>query len=226
MKTKTYLAPCPHCGAIKRVTFSTNDWWKTKYIFWSDSRIESDDWCERAFIHKCDECGKFFLLPNPKTLQVDETPCAPTQILPYQTLQTAIEELAGDEMAEPRARLEYWWSYNAFHKSETEIPAEENQFYCDNMRWLVNFHTPRAKRFDHIVYELNRLLGRKDICQQMIDNLTYEEFMRQKIEVRKEKGITSPIDEELFKERYNTEIKELTHALTQPPRPFIKSDFR
>ena len=58
------------------------------------------------------------------------------------------------------------------------------------------------------------------------DNNIYNTIRKNIRMYRKEKGITSPIDEELFKERYNTEIKELTHALTQPPRPFIKSDFR
>lgn len=222
MKTKTFLAPCPNCGTIKRVTFSINNWTKTDYTFWSDSRIDSNDWREHAYTHVCRTCGKFFVLPPLGTMQVDDTPDTPTELLPFPMLKAAVAELAGDESAEPRARLEAFWAYNALYTDSNDIPDPEQAFHQANMTWLRDFHAPRATRFSHLVFELNRLLGNKEDCEKMIEVLTYEEYVKQREARFKEKGIESILEDKYVREMYDSLIEELRFALTRPPRPYIK----
>lgn len=95
--TSTYLVVCPHCGEVKRVAFSTVRWNDVTYVFWSDGRIESEEWCEPAYIQQCPVCKYFFPLPPRNSLPVEKAPCDDTGFLPYQTLKQAVEELAGNE---------------------------------------------------------------------------------------------------------------------------------
>ena len=135
----TYLLRCPHCGAVKKVAFSTTPWSPSVVDFWSDGRTESDKWCEPAYTQQCQQCGHFFTLPPGNTLQIENTPCDAIGMLPYQTLKQAVAELAGEEIPEARARLEAWWAYNALYKEtkEDDIPLEEKDFNRANMEWLL-----------------------------------------------------------------------------------------
>lgn len=105
MDTITLIVKCPHCGAEKKVASSKERWYNLHYTFWSDSRIESDEFCEPGHTQQCSECGKFFCIPPIKTLPSSEDPCNETGTLPLQSLKKAIEELSGDERAEEWARL-------------------------------------------------------------------------------------------------------------------------
>lgn len=224
METNTFVLKCPHCGAKKEVGFSTDTWTKVPYYFWSDSRIESIRWYDPAYTQQCPECGKFFTLPRRNTMKVVEKECYETVFLSLQTLKQAINELAGNEFAEPRARLEAWWAFNMQYKDTDDIPAEERAYYRANIQWLIDFHTPRVTRFSHLLFELNRLLGHKDVCEQMIAFLTYDEYVRLRKIYCKENKMKFYDDEETLKWRYETEMKELQYALTQPLRPYIKDD--
>ena len=226
METNTFVLICPHCGTKKEVGFSTDTWTNVEYKFWSDSRIESSRWYDPAYTQQCPACGKFFTLPRRSSLKVKEKECFETGFLPLQTLKQAIVDFVGDDIAEPRARLEAWWAFNAMFKDSDDIPADELAYYKANMQWLVDFHTPRATRFGYLIFELNRLLGNKDVCQQMIDSLTYDEFVRQRKLYCKENKIKFYDDEMTLKLRYQTEMEELRFAMTQPLRPYIKSEIK
>lgn len=223
METNTFVLKCPHCGAKKEVGFSTDTWINVEYKFWSDSRIESSRWYNPAYTQQCPACGKFFTLPRRDSLKVNEKECFETGFLPLQTLKQAIVELAGDDIAEPRARLEAWWAFNAKYKDTNNIPADELAYYRANMQWLVEFHTLRATRFSHLLFELHRLLGHRDVCEKMIKSLTYDVFVRQRKRYYKENNIKFYNDEKLLKLRYETEMKALNYALTLPLKPYIKS---
>lgn len=138
-------------------------------------------------------------------------------------MKIAIEELSGDEHAEEWARLEAWWSFNSKYQHTNNIPADELAFQKSNMQWLVDFYNTRTTRFSHLLFELNRLLGKRDVCQRMIDALTYEEYARQREAKNKEKGIVSTLDEKLVHELYDMLINELTFALKQPLKTYLKS---
>lgn len=223
MDTKTYIVKCPHCGAEKRVAYSPNSWTESVYTFWSDSRIESDEWCEPAHTQQCPACGKFFCIPPIKTLQSSDEPSNETGSLPLVTLKQAIEELSVDERAEEWARLEAWWAFNSMYQQSDNIPEDELAFNKSNMQWLVDFYNTRMTRFSHLLFELNRLLGRRDVCQKMIDDLTYEEYVKQREEKNKEKGIVSQLSEKLVCELYDSLIEELKLALKQPLKTYQKS---
>ena len=59
MDTVTLIVKCPHCGAEKKVASSKEKWYNLHYTFWSDSRIESDEFCEPGHTQQCPACGKF-----------------------------------------------------------------------------------------------------------------------------------------------------------------------
>lgn len=223
MDTITLIVKCPHCGAEKKVASSKERWYNLHYTFWSDSRIESDEFCEPGHTQQCSECGKFFCIPPIKTLPSSEDPCNETGTLPLQSLKKAIEELSGDERAEEWARLEAWWAYNSMYANSDFIPEEEKAYNRTNMQWLVDYYTKNTQRFSHLLFELNRLLGNLDVCRKMIDALTYEEYARQREEKNKERGFVSQLDEKYVRERYDSLIKELKFAMEQPLKPFIKS---
>lgn len=225
MERKTYIVECPHCGANKKVAFFPTPWYRTDdYSFWSDSRIESDKWCEPAYTQQCPTCGKFFTLPPKGTLQQQDQPCDDTGLLPYQTLKIAIEELTGDEHGEPLARLEAWWAFNTLYDDATIAPEKEQAYNRANMEWLAAYYTSRVNRFSHLLFELNRLLGNNDVCQKMIDTLTYEEYLRQREEKNKEKGIVSKLDDQTVREMYDSLIKELKSAMDQPLKIYKKNN--
>ena len=103
------------------------------------------------------------------------------------------------------------------------IPEEEQSFNRSNMEWLAAFYTARVTRFSHLLFELNRLLGNRDVCQMMIDTLTFEEYLKQREAKNKEKGIESRLDEEMVREMYDSLIAELKYAMEQPLITFVKS---
>ncbi len=223
MEVDTYILVCPVCGAKKEVAFSSKITPDSPYEFWSDSRIECKNWLEVAHTQLCSSCGRYFSLPQISTLQKGSAVCRENGRLTYHQLKEAIVQLAGDEFAEPWARLEAWWSFNALYKDANAITEDEVLFNRSNMEWLVNFHTPRTKRFSHLLFELNRLLGNNDVCADMISRLTYEEYKRQREERNREKGITSKLGEDILHDMYVSQIEYLEHALAQPLKPFIRS---
>ena len=77
----------------------------------------------------------------------------------------------------------------------------------------------------HLLFELNRLLGNKDICEEMINALSYEEFIKQRKQYRKDniKDDIEGLDETLLKRRYEDLVNELEYALKQPLKTFVKS---
>ena len=224
MDTVTLIVKCPHCGAEKKVASSKEKWYNLHYTFWSDSRIESDEFCEPGHTQQCPACGKFFCIPPLKTLQSSDEPCNETGSLPLDTLKQAIIELSGDERAEEWARLEAWWAFNSLYQNSDEIPEEEQEYNRSNMTWLIEFYSNRLTRFSHLVFEMNRLLGNLDICQKMIDDLTYEEYVKQREEKNKEKGIVSQLSEKSVRELYDSLIEELKFAMKQPLKTYIKSN--
>lgn len=212
--------------AFRHLIFSLVNIVKPKSNNRSDSRIECEEWYNPAYTQQCYTCGKFFTLPPRDTLRVIKKECYDTGKLPYQTLKMAIEELKGDEIAEPRARLEAWWAYNELYNDAIEISIEEQEYNQANMKWLVAYHTPRATRFSYLLFELNRMLGNKELCEQMIVALTYNEFVRQKEIYYKENKIVFYDDEETLKRRYEREMKELKFALTQPQKAFLQDEVK
>ena len=220
METKTYILKCPHCGTEKKVTFSAHLFPNVEYAYWSDGRVESDGWLETIRTHQCPSCGKFYAL-SPTTIlhEVIDT-CDDNGQLSYDTLKQAIIELSGDEYAESWARLEAWRAYNALYQHVTDIPAEEQAFNRANMQWLVDFFTPRSPWFSLFVFELNRLLGNKEVCEQMLENFTFNAFIAKTDARNAEKGIHRTLDMETMQSRYNKQMSELAYALKLPLKPY------
>ena len=224
MIINTYIVPCPHCGSVKRVAFSVRGRGVGDYVLWSDGRIEGDGWLEPAQIQQCPECGKFFLLPPRGTLRVEDQPGTDTGLLSYLSLKRAISELSDNLLAESWARLEAWWAYNALYKdtADCDIPVEEKEFNHANMQWLLELHTRQAKWFSHLVFELNRLLGNRDVCERMIAERTYERYVSQRKERFAERGVTSTMDDKTLHEMYEWDMHDLTESLNRPLVPYIK----
>lgn len=222
METKSYILKCPHCGTEKKVTFSAQLLPDTEYTYWSDGRVECDGWLETIRTHQCPSCGKFYAFSPATNLREVNDPCDNNGQLSYDTLKQAIAELSGDDYAESWARLEAWRAYNALYKDSDDIPADEQTFNRDNMLWLRDYFSTNAPWFSLLVFELNRLLGFRETCQQMLEDFTFEAFMA-KTEARdSEKGIHRTYDIETMRARYDSQIKALRYAFTQPDRPFIQ----
>ena len=220
MKTKTYKLKCPHCGAEKEVSFSAHVTPDAEYTMWSDYRIECDGWLETIHTQKCPSCLKFYTLPRLSDLRTDGTTGNDNGQLSYETLKLAISELSGDEFAEPWARLEAWRAYNALYQNVDDIPENEQEFNRANMQWLVDFHTPRAKWFSLLIFELNRLLGNKKTCKQMLEAFTYDAFIKKAKNRDHEKGIQREYHGDIMRQRYAKQIGELTSALALPLKTY------
>ena len=220
MKTKTYILKCPHCGSEKKVTFSTHITPDSEYTMWSDYRIDCEGWMETIHTQQCPSCRKFYNLPRLSDLRTEEITGCDNGQLSYATLKLAISELSGDELAEPWARLESWRAYNALYQKIDDIPIKEQDFNRANMLWLVDFHSPRAKWFSLLIFELNRLLGNKDVCEQMLEAFTYDAFIK-KTKIRDfEKGIQREYHAYTMKRRYANQIGGLRFALTLPRKTY------
>lgn len=218
MDTNTFIIKCPHCGAEKKVTFSVHLTPDTKYTMWSDYRIDCEGWLETIHTQRCPSCMKFYILPRLSELRKVDSPNNDNGQLSYETLKLAIAELTGDEFAEPWARLEAWRAYNALYQDVEEVPIEDQEFYRANMQWLVDFHTPRVKWFSLLIFELNRLLGNKEVCKQMLDDFTFDAYV-EKVKMRdQEKGIQREYDELTLMSRYNDQVDVLSYMLNQPPK--------
>lgn len=222
MDTNTFIVKCPHCKATKKIGFSVNTASLGNYEFWSDSRIEGGGWIEPAYTQQCPVCGKFYTLPPRNTLKTKKEECKETGFLSYPLLKSAVREFAGDEIPEARARLEAWWAFNSLYNEPSDAPIEEQEYNRANMQWLIDYHTPRATRFSHLLFELNRLMGNKEVCEQMIEDLTFEEYVRQRNERHKERGFISKLDDQWVRDMYDSEIKELKFAMEQPLKTYIK----
>lgn len=223
MKTKSYILKCPHCGTEKRVTFSAHLLPDTEYTYWSDGRVECDGWLETIRTHQCPSCGKFYAFSPSTNLREVSEPCDDNGQLSYETLKQAIVELSGDDYAESWARLEAWRAYNALYKDSDDIPADEQTFNRDNMLWLIDYFSATTPWFSLLVFELNRLLGNKEICMQILEAFTFEAFMA-KTEARdSEKDIHRTYNIGTMRARYDNQIKALRYALTQPNMPFIQN---
>ena len=223
MNTNTFIVKCPHCGALKKLGFSINPM-MGDYVIWSDCRIEGDGWIEPADTQLCPECGKYFILPRRDTLKIKKVECSETGRLSYQSLKKAIIQLYGDDESESRARYEVWCAFNAQYKIDSEAPAEEQEYNRANMQWLIDYYSTHSTRFSHILFELNRLMGNQEVCEQMIEALTFEEYVRQTKAYHEDNKLKDYItsDRELMEHRYINEIKELRFAMEQPLKPYIK----
>ena len=222
MNTQSYVISCPHCGTLKMVVCPTNSWLDTDYIMWSDGYLESEQWKGPAYTQQCPSCGKFFTLPPRYACEIKNKPCDDSGSLSYQKLKRAIDELAGDEIPEARARLEAWWAFNVKSRESDNIAAEEIEFNHSNMLWLLEYHTEHSTRFSHLVFELNRLLGNKSECERMINDLTYEKYVSQRKERFLEKGCITNLSTENLHGLYESVISELKGALTKPLIPYKK----
>lgn len=223
METRSLIVPCPYCGVEKRIAYAINNWTKSEYTFWSDSRIESDEWCEPAHTQQCPSCKKFFTLPPTTELRKEDSPCDDTGLLPYQTLKIAIEKMSGHIHAEEWARLEAWWAFNSKYQDIDDIPWEEQVCQRANMQWLADYYSNRNSRFSYLLFELNRLLGNKKECKKMIANLTFEEYLKEREEKNRERGFISTIDEKFARTMYKSKIDDLKFALSQPLRIYRKN---
>ena len=203
--TSTYLVVCPHCGEVKRVAFSTVRWNDVTYVFWSDGRIESEEWCEPAYIQQCPVCKHFFPLPPRNSLPVEKAPCDDTGFLPYQTLKQAVEELAGNEKTEVNARLEAWWAYNKHYRDvdEENIPIEERNYNRSNMQWLLDYYSKETPSPYSYIFELYRQLGNLDEYRKLLDDLTYERYLEWRKERDKKHGRDFQLGEDIIKSLYS-----------------------
>ena len=219
----SYLVTCPHCGAFKRIAFSTIPWSKTESIMWSDGRIESTEWCEAAWTQQCPSCKHFFALPPKHSLKVEDLPCEDTESLSYQTLKQAITELAGDDITESNARLEAWWAFNKLYQDvvDDEIPVEEKDFNRSNMQWLLSYYSKKPIAPYSLVFELHRLLGNIDKYKRLLGEMTYERFIEWRTERNQKKGIESSLDEQQLKRMYERLIEDKENALDKPLKPYI-----
>ena len=223
MKINTYLVPCPHCGAIKKVAYSTIPWSKTESIMWSDGHIESTEWCDPALTQQCPSCKHFFTLPPKHSLKVENLPCEDTGLLPYQTLKQAITELAGDDIAESNARLEAWWAYNKLYQDvlDDDIPIEEKDFNRSNMQWLLGYYSKKPIAPYSLVFELHRLLGNSDEYKKLLGEMTYERFVEWRTKRNQKRGIESSLNETQLKRMYARLVKDKESALNKPLKPYI-----
>ena len=224
MGTKTYILKCPHCGAEKKITFSAHLLPNSEYTYWSDGRVESEGWLETIRTHQCPSCGKFYVFSQASILHEVNDPGDDNGQLSYNTLKQAIIELSGDEYAESWARLEAWRAYNALYQYVTEIPAEEQVFNRANMKWLLEFFTARSTWFSFLVFELNRMLGNRTVCEQMIEAFTYASFIGKTKARDQEKGIQREYNNDLMKSRYANQLADLKYALTQPLKTYNVND--
>lgn len=224
MDTKTYIMPCPHCGYERRVIFCKDLWSETPFTFWSDGRIESDDWFEPTFTQQCPKCGKFFTREPQGTLTIVDEPCTDRAILSYQQLKTAINELTDDLRSEEWARSEAWEAFNAYYRDVEDIPEDEQEFNRNNMQWLLDFYKSLSpRRFTETEFELNRLLGNRDACERMLKT-TCEEYIQQQKEFRKLRGRPWYDDKEMWTRRYNKIMEELKDSLDLPLKPYKRRD--
>lgn len=219
----TYIVTCPHCGAFKRIAFSTIPWSKAKSIMWSDGCIESTEWCEPARTQQCPSCKHFFALPPKDSLKVEDEPCEDTGSLPYQTLKQAIVELSGDDVAESNARLEAWWAYNELYQDVTDddIPVEEKEFNRSNMQWLLGYYSKKTLSPYSLVFELHRLLGNIEEYKKLLSEMTYERFVEWRTERNQERGTESSLDEQRLRQIYSRFVEEKKGALSVPLRPYV-----
>lgn len=220
--TSTYLVVCPHCGEVKRVAFSTVRWNDVTYVFWSDGRIESEEWCEPAYIQQCPVCKYFFPLPPRNSLPVEKAPCDDTGFLPYQTLKQAVEELAGNEKTEVNARLEAWWAYNKHYRDvdEENIPIEERKYNRSNMQWLLDYYSKETPSPYSFIFELHRQLGNLNEYRRLLDELTYERYLEWRKERAKKHGRNLQLEEDTIKSLYYRMIKEKKEALEKPLKSY------
>lgn len=220
--TSTYLVVCPHCGEVKRVAFSTIRWNEVAYILWSDGRIESEEWCEPAYIQQCPVCKHFFPLPPRNFLPVEKAPCDDTGFLPYQTLKQAVEELAGNEITEANARLEAWWAYNKHYRDvdKENIPIEERNYNRLNMQWLLDYYSKEAPSPYSFIFELHRQLGNLNEYRRLLDELTFESYLEWRKERDKKHGRDLQLEEDTIKSLYSRMIKEKKDALEKPLKSY------
>lgn len=224
--TSICFVTCPHCGAIKRIAFTTTPLSKTESIMWSDGRIECTEWCNPALTQQCPSCKHYFTLPPKHSLKVEDLPCEDTGSLPYQTLKQAITELSGDDIAESNARLEAWWAFNKLYQDvvDDDIPIEEKDFNRSNMQWLLDYYSQKPLSPYSFVFELHRLLGNIGEYKKLLGEMTYERFIEWRTERNQKKGIESSLDEQQLKRMYERLIEDKKDALDKPLKPYIMQE--
>ena len=219
MSVLSYVVTCPHCGASKLLAFSEERWSESNSVFWSDGRTESHTWFEPADVQQCPECMHFFMMPDDMgKLEVRKSENIDTGRLPYNTLKLALPELSGDEKVEMLVRRELWWAFNRQYLVDDSInvPDSEISFNDENMLWLLHFQKNRNDIFSWTEFELNRLLGNTDRCEEMICNLSFPQY--QKMKTAKYGAIRLSVD--VQKRMYNRMIDELNNSLKMPRKPY------
>lgn len=219
----THILTCPHCGATKLIAYSKTSWTIDNSVFWSDGRIESEEWCEPSRTQRCPACKKYFTLSQAER-QDSLDPCEDTGKLSYSELKQAIVELHGDDKVEEAPRLEAWWAYNRMYKDvdEVDIPTEERDFNHSNMQWLLDYYNRTEPGFQYLTFELLRLLGYEKEYRQKLADMTYEKFAEWYCERFKKRGIDYASNVELLNRRYASRVEELTEALKKPLKPYGK----
>lgn len=222
--TSTYLVVCPHCGAIKLVSYCKTSWPTANYVLWSDGHIESDEWFEPARTLQCPSCNRFFLKPKKDDMPEVQTPCDDTGHLPLQILKQAIAELSGNDEDVVSTRMVAWWAYNTMYRnvSDEDIPLTERDFNRSNMQWLLDYYNRTEPGFQYLTFELLRLLDYEKEYRQKLADMTYEKFAEWYCERYKKRGINSSLTEERIRKRYADRVAELTEALDKPLKPYAK----
>lgn len=217
--TATYLITCPHCGTVKRVAFSKKHWNETDAVLWSDGRIESSEWCAPMWTQQCPACKHFFIFSPLTPREVEDTLCEDTGELPYQTLKQAIVWLYGDYTKVAIARLDTWQAYNKLYAEvpDDEIPEEEKSFNRSNMQWLVEYLLKKTPWSYTFIFELLRQLGRKEEYLRLLDQLTYDEYVKRNELLNDYLGKNIIEDDE---EMYCGFIEEKKEALKKTPRAY------
>jgi hypothetical protein len=151
-------------------------------------------------------------------LEVRKSENIDTGRLPYNTLKLALSELSGDEKVEMLVRRELWWAFNRQYLVDDSInvPDSEISFNDENMLWLLHFQKNRNDIFSWTEFELNRLLGNTDRCEEMICNLSFPQY--QKMKTAKYGAIRLSVD--VQKRMYNRMIDELNNSLKMPRKPY------
>ena len=110
------------------------------------------------------------------------------------------------------------------YKDFDDIPAEEQAFNRNNMQWLKDYFSANTPWFSLLVFELNRLLGNRTVCEQMLADFTFDVFIAKTEARNAEKGIHRTLDMETMKSRYANQLADLNYALTQPLKPYNVND--
>lgn len=234
MDAKIFTLTCPHCGKSHPIEVFDFYWYDSEYQFYSDTFIigEKDgvEWCTPRYTMLCPECGHYFATPIINGVHIAQYAWPRKNKLSFMQLKEALKEFKGSGVQEINCRLELWWAfYNlnwtgySGYSGGRVPPTIEAEFHHANMLWLLKRFSRKKSVFSTLVFELNRQLGRIDVCKRMIEDFTFERFVAQKKAKWKKIGFQHHYSEDDFRFSYDLRIKELEYALEQNPLPYIKN---